>query len=92
VSVVTAVEAAVEKVFHEVETAVAEVDGEALKIARQVIADAKAAEAKAVTLAEDYKTEIEALVAHYEPQIAQAVIGVMEKLLSEITALFGAAA
>jgi len=92
VSVVTAVEAAVEKVFHEVETAVAEVDGEALKIARQVIADAKAAESRAVTLAEDCKTQIEALVAHYEPEIAQAVISVAEKLLSDITALFGAAA
>lgn len=90
-SLITNVENAVEDVFRKAEEVVAEIDGAALAEARKLIADAKAAEAKVVSLAEDYKTEIEALVAHYEPQIAQAVIGVAEKLLSDITALFGVA-
>ena len=91
-SVITSVENAVEQVFHEVETVVSEVDGAALAEARRLIAEAKAAEAKVLSIAETYKTEIAAALAKYGPEIVQEGITLAEKLLSDLQGLFGVAA
>lgn len=80
-------EAAIEKVFHEVEARVGEFDGEALSVARQAIADAKAAEAQAVVLTEGYKSQLAALAAQYGPELA--ALG--EQMLADVKELFAVA-
>jgi hypothetical protein len=85
-SVLSNVEQAVEKVFHEVEVKVGEFDGEALSVARQAIAVAGEAEGKAVLIAENAKNQLAALAAQYGPELA--ALG--EQLFTDIKALFSA--
>lgn len=77
-------EAAIEKVFHAVEEKVGEFDGEALSVARQAFADAKAAEAQVVTVTEGYARQLGDLAAQYGPELAS--LG--SQLLADVKALF----
>jgi cell division septum initiation protein DivIVA len=88
-SVISAAEAAAEKVFHAVETEVEKIDGEALAEARRLLAEGKAAEQKALELAGNYKAELEALAAKLEPEVKAELETIASKLLAEITHLFG---
>lgn len=87
-SLVNYVEQEVEKVFHDVETGVEDVDGAALAEARRLIALAKEAEAGAVAAVSEYKTEIAALLVKYGPEAVQLAEAEFEKLLSVIEGLF----
>ena len=88
-SLISAAEAAAEKVFHEVEAEVEKIDGAALAEARTLLADAKEAEQKALALASQYKTEFEALAAKLEPEVKAELETLATKLLADITGLFG---
>lgn len=86
--------AAAEKVFHDVETGVEDVDGEALRVARALLADAKEAEQKVLALAGQYKAELLALAERVLqgdlPSIEAALIALGEKILADLTGLFAA--
>jgi hypothetical protein len=85
------VESAVERVVSEVERGVADFDGQALHDAREVVADVKAAEAKASELAVKYKTEIEAVAQQAEGQVAAALRALAEQLAGDFAGLFSEA-
>lgn len=88
--VVSAAEAAVSKVFHEIEAEVEKVDGAALAEAKTLLADAKEAEGKAVALASQYKTEIEGLISAVAPEVKTEIMTALEKMLADFSGLFGA--
>jgi hypothetical protein len=93
-SLITEAEAAAEKVFHAVEDGVEDVDGEALRIARALLADAKEAEQKVLALAVKYKAELLAIAEKVlqgdAPAIEAALVALGERILADITGLFGA--
>jgi len=86
-------EAAVEVVFRDVEAGVKDIDGAALHEARALIAEAKAAEAKVVEVAGEYKSEILALAGKIGTAEASAVtaefVAMAERLFADFTGLFG---
>ena len=90
-SVISAAEAAAEKVFHAVETEVEKIDGAALAEARTLLAEGKAAEQKALALAGQYKTEIEALAVQLAPEVKAELETLATRILADITGIFGAA-
>lgn len=90
-SLITDAEQAAEKVFHEVEAKVEEFDVSALAEARRLLAAAKAAESRLVTLAGNYRTEMRALVQKYGPLVVADVDAEMTRLLAQVEALFGSA-
>jgi phosphoglycolate phosphatase-like HAD superfamily hydrolase len=88
-SLITDAEQAAEKVFREVETKVGEFDAAALAEARRLLADAKMAESRLVTLVGNYRTEARALVQKYGPLVVADVDAEMTRLLTQVEALFG---
>lgn len=93
-SLISRAEQAAEKVFSDVEAGVREIDGAALREARVLLADAKTAEGRVIELAGEYKAEITAIAAKVieedAPAIEAALIALGERLLVDITGLFGA--
>jgi hypothetical protein len=77
-------EAAIEKVFREVEARVGEFDGDALSVARQAIADAKAAEGQVLAVTSSYRNQMVALAEKYGPELAK--LG--EQMLADVKSLF----
>jgi uncharacterized membrane protein YqiK len=88
-SLITDVEQAAEKVFHEVEAKVAEFDGQALAEARRLLADAKTAEQEVLALILTNKSQIITLVEKYGPEVVAAVEAILKDLLSKVQGLFG---
>lgn len=93
-SLITDAVDAAEKVFHDVEEGVEDVDGEALRVARALLADAKEAEQKVLALAAQYKAELLAIAGQVLqgdlPAIEAALIALGEKILADLTGLFAA--
>jgi len=87
-SFITSAEAAVEKVFRDVETGIKDIDGAALHEARALIGEAKAAEAKAAQLAGEVKAEAESLIVKYGPEV-EADLRALAEHIAAIVALFG---
>jgi hypothetical protein len=92
-SFITKAEAAVEAVFRDVEAGVKDIDGAALRDARALIAEAKAAEEKVVEVAGEYKSEILAIAGTIATAEASAVeaqfVALAERLFADLTGLFG---
>jgi hypothetical protein len=90
-SLFTNLEGAVEKVLHDVEAEVAKIDGAALTEARTLLAEAKAAEDKVLSVLGTSKADILALVAKYGPEAVAALEAELSKLLASIRGVFGVA-
>jgi hypothetical protein len=88
-SLITDVEQAAEKVFHEVETGVEDFDGEALAEARRLLAEAKTAESQVLAVLLADRSQIVALVEQYGPEVVAAVEAVLRDLLGQVSGLFG---
>lgn len=93
-SLISKAEQVVEAVLADVEAGVKDIDGAALAEARRLLAAAKEAEQRVLALAEQYKGEIEAIAARVlqedAPAIEAALVALGERLLADITGLFGA--
>jgi hypothetical protein len=87
-SLITDVENAAEKVFHEVETKVEEFDGQALAEARRLLAEAKSAEVQVLAVILTDKSQIIALAEKYGPELVAAVEAVLKDLLGQVNSLF----
>jgi hypothetical protein len=87
-SLMSTVEQAVEKVFHEVEARVETFDAQAVAEARAVVAQAKAAESEVLVLAKNYKAEIVALAKQYGPEVVAALEADADKLAASLKELF----
>jgi hypothetical protein len=90
-SLITDVEQAAEKVFHEVETKVEEFDGQALAEARRLLAEAKTAEGQVLAVILANKVQLIALVEQYGPEVVAAVEAILKDLLSQVSGLFSLA-
>jgi hypothetical protein len=88
-SLITDVENAAEKVFHEVETKVEEFDGQALAEARALLAEAKIAESQVLALILTNRSQLIALVEEYGPEVVAAVEAILKDLLTQVQGLFG---
>jgi hypothetical protein len=88
-SLITNVENAAEKVFHEVEVKVEEFDGQALAEARGLLAEAKTAEGQVLAIILADKSQIIALAEKYGPELVAAVERVLADLLTQMQSLFG---
>ncbi len=87
-SLITDVEQAAEKVFHEVEAKVEEFDGQALADARALLADAKAAEVQVLAVILTDKSQVIALIEQYGPAVVAAVEAVLKDLLEQVSTAF----
>ena len=98
-SIFTELDSAAEKVFHDVEHGVAEVDTDAMADARRLLAAARQAESRLPGLVRGYEAEIVArakqVLADLPPgvraELEQALQAECTKLLTSLLALFGVA-
>jgi hypothetical protein len=92
-SFISRAETVVEAVFRDVEAGVKDIDGVALHEARTLIAEAKAAEAKVIEVAGEYKAEILALAGKIGTAEAAAVeaelVALAERLFADLTGPLG---
>jgi hypothetical protein len=88
-SLITDVENAAEKVFHEVEVKVEEFDGQALAEARRLLAEAKTAEGQVLAVILADKAQVIALAEKYGPELVAAVEAILKDLLTQVQGLFG---
>lgn len=88
-SLISRLKDAVEKVLGMARDEIEKIDGAALREAETLLADAGAAEAKALELVQEYKTEIEGLAATLGPEVRAALETLAEKILADFTGLFG---
>jgi hypothetical protein len=87
-SLITDVENAAEKVFHEVETGLEDFDGEALAEARRLLAEAKSAEVQVLAVILADRSQLIALAEKYGPELVAAVEAVLKDLLGQVNSLF----
>jgi vacuolar-type H+-ATPase subunit E/Vma4 len=96
-SVIQDLEGAAEKVFHEAEAKIEDLDGQALAEARRLLADARTAESRIDGVVKSFEAEIVArakqLAADLGPGVEAELVAALQaeagKLLATLLALFG---